>query len=379
MGFADFATRRNRRRLLTLTNRLKNLATHIILNNKTFTPKDIDQQLQNRNLLEWEYELYQFLKEWFSDSEFILAQTSGSTGEPKPIKLAKTLMQHSAERTIAYFGLRLNNRLLLSLPCRYIAGKMMVVRAIVGQMNLITVDPTTDFDFLANEKFDFGAMVPNQVFKLIEQVSGNTKLENISNLLVGGSAISSQLETQISTLNNRTVITYGMTETASHIAIRELSGISRSSFYHCLSGITVSLSATNCLLIHHPEFDEPIQTTDFAQLESNSSFQILGRADSVIISGGIKYSPEDLEKKLENLIRERFVISSLADEKLGEKLVLVIEGNSYPTESLINQISIELSKYELPKTILFVDQFPLTLSGKIIRNEIKALIRKQNE
>lgn len=353
--------------------------THITLNDKTFTPEDVNKQLLNPNLQEWEQHLYHFLNEWFSDSEFIVAQTSGSTGEPKPIKLAKTLMQHSAERTIAYFGLSPSNRLLLSLPCRYIAGKMMVVRAIVGQMNLITVDPATDFDFLANEKFDFGAMVPNQVFKLLEQPSGIAKLQNIRNLLVGGSAISAQLETQISQLTNRVVITYGMTETASHIAIRELLGNSRSSFYHCLSGITVSLSPTNCLLIHHPEFAEPLQTTDFAQLESNTSFKILGRADSVIISGGIKYSPEALEKKLENLIRERFVISSLSDEKLGEKLVLVIEGNSYPTEELINRISTELSKYELPKTILFVNQFPLTLSGKIIRNEIKALIRKQNE
>lgn len=353
--------------------------THITLNGKTFTPEDVNKQLLDPNLQEWEQELYHFLSEWFSDSDFVVAQTSGSTGEPKPIRLAKSLMQHSAERTIEYFGLRPNNRLLLSLPCRYIAGKMMVVRAIVGQMNLITVDPATDFDFLETEQFDFGAMVPNQVFKLLEQPSGIVKLQNIRNLLVGGSAISAQLEKQISQLTSRVVITYGMTETASHIAIRELSGSAKSACYNCLPGITVSLSPSNCLLIHHPEFAEPLQTTDFAQLESNTSFQILGRADSVIISGGIKYSPEALEKKLESLIQERFVISSLSDEKLGEKLVLVIEGNSFPTEDLNQQISAVLSGFEKPKEILFVEQFPTTLSGKIIRKEIKALIRNNNE
>lgn len=358
---------------------MKPATTHIILNNQNVTAEIVSERLQNPDLPEWERELYQFLSEWFSESEFIVAQTSGSTGEPKPIRLAKSLMQHSAERTIAYFGLRPNNRLLLSLPCRYIAGKMMVVRAIVGQMNLITVDPATDFDFLETEQFDFGAMVPNQVFKLFEQPSGIAKLQNIRNLLVGGSAISAQIEAQISKLASRVVITYGMTETASHIAIRELSGSAKSAYYNCLPDITVSLSTSNCLLIHHPEFAEPLQTTDFAQLESATSFQILGRADSVIISGGIKYSPEALEKKLENLIPERFVISSVADEKLGEKLVLVIEGNSCPAEMLKQQISTVLSGFEKPKEILFIEQFRTTLSGKIIREEIKTLISKNHE
>ena len=353
------------------------LATqHIILNDQIVTPEVVAGQLQKPDLQEWEKELYLFLNEWFSDSDFILAQTSGSTGDPKPIELPKLVMQKSAERTIEYFGLQKNNRLLLSLPCRYIAGKMMVVRAIVGQMNLITVDPATDFDFLEHEEFDFGAMVPNQVFKLLEQPSGKEKLQNIRNLLVGGSAISTVLESQISQLSSLVVITYGMTETASHIAIRELSGNQRSDFYHCLPGISVSLGENDCLQIHHPEFTEPIQTNDLAELKSPVSFRILGRADSVIISGGIKYSPESLEKKLESIISRRFVISSVPDEKLGEQLILVIEGKSFDTHILKQKIALILTPYESPKSIWFIDLFPETNSGKIIRSDIKKILRK---
>ena len=353
------------------------LATqHIILNDQIVTPEVVAGQLQKPDLQEWEKELYLFLNEWFSDSDFILAQTSGSTGDPKPIELPKLVMQKSAERTIEYFGLQKNNRLLLSLPCRYIAGKMMVVRAIVGQMNLITVDPATDFDFLEHEEFDFGAMVPNQVFKLLEQPSGKEKLQNIRNLLVGGSAISTVLESQISQLSSLVVITYGMTETASHIAIRELSGNRRSDFYHCLPCISVSLGENDCLQIHHPEFTEPIQTNDLAELQSPVSFRILGRADSVIISGGIKYSPESLEKKLEPIISRRFVISSVPDEKLGEQLILVIEGKSFDTHILKQKIFLILTPYESPKSIWFIDLFPETNSGKIIRSDIKKMLRK---
>jgi len=223
---------------------LKPETKHIILNGQTVTSETIAGQLINPALPEWEKELYLFLDEWFSDSDFVMAQTSGSTGEPKSIELPKSVMQKSAERTIEYFGLQKGDRLLLSLPCRYIAGKMMAVRAIVGQMNLITVDPATDFEFLEKDRFDFGAMVPIQVFKLLEQPSGAEKLQNIRNLLIGGSAISGELEARISQLSSRIVITYGMTETASHIAIRELSGTLKSDLYRCLPGISVSLNET---------------------------------------------------------------------------------------------------------------------------------------
>ena len=357
----------------------KSTTTHISLNGKVITPENITGKLTNQNLLEWEKELYSFLNEWFSDSDFVQVQTSGSTGEPKPIKLPKLLMQKSSERTIEYFGLQKNDRLLLSLPCRYIAGKMMVVRAIVGQMNLVTVDPATDFDFLEDETFSFGAMVPNQVFKLLEHPSGVKKLQNISNLLIGGAAITSAMEAQIGQLTSRIVITYGMTETASHIAIRELSGDRKSEFYNCLSGITVSTTAAGCLQIHHPEFNEPLQTNDMAELISATAFRILGRADSVIISGGIKYSPETLEKKLENLISGQFVISSVTDEKLGEKLALVIEGKPQNTDQLEQKINEQLTAFERPKAIFFVEHFPLTISGKIKRKELKQLIRNWNE
>jgi len=350
----------------------------ILLNSKMLSTADISKRYLessiNPSVPEWEKELYSFLNEWFSDSNFITAQTSGSTGEPKTIELSKPFMRCSAERTIEYFGLHKGDRLLLSLPCRYIAGKMMVVRAIVGQMNLVIVDPASDFEFLADESFDFGALVPNQVFKLLEQPSGKKKLQHIRNLLIGGSSISSELEAQISPLSSRVVLTYGMTETASHIAIRELSGDCKSEFYHCLRGISVNLNEEDCLQIHLPEFNLHLQTNDLAELQSPTSFRILGRADSMIISGGIKYSPELIEKKVASLIHQPFVISGVPDEKLGEKLVLVIEGEPFDTHDLEQKLSIILPPFELPRSIVFLNKLQITTSGKWRRDEIKKLL-----
>lgn len=359
---------------------------HIILNGNKISAIEISglhfEKTTDPSISEWEKELFLFLNEWFSDSDFVLARTSGSTGEPKSIELPKSVMIKSAERTIEYFGLKNGDRLLLSLPCQYIAGKMMVVRAIVGQMNLVTVEPSDDFEILMNETFDFGAMVPNQVFKILESPSGKEKLENIRNLLIGGSSIPVTLETQISRLKSRVVSTYGMTETASHIAIHELSGEKRSDIYNCLPGISVTTNENECLQIHVPEFlpagvagNEPLQTNDIAEILSPTSFRILGRADDAIISGGIKYFPETIEKKLESVIEGRFVISSLPDEKLGERLVLVIEGQRTDIEPINQTLKKLLTPFERPKAIFFLEKFPETSTGKLKRNEIRGLIQ----
>lgn len=350
----------------------------IRINGQNYSDNELNFLIAERLLLpllpEWERELYTFLREWFSPSDFIEAQTSGSTGEPQIIRLPKTVMARSACRTIEFFGLQAGNRILLSLPCRFIAGKMMVVRAIIGQMDLITVDPSSDFDLLINETFDLGAMVPNQVFKLLESHSGTRKIENIRNLLVGGSSIPANLETQISQLTNRVVSTYGMTETASHVAIRELSVENRSDIYHCLKGISVTTGLNDCLQIHDFELTEPLQTNDIAEILSPTSFRILGRVDDVIISGGIKYWPEKIEKSLLSTIQGRFVISSLPDQRLGEKLVLVIEGEPADIDVINKKLTEILPSFERPRAIYFLERLPETPNGKFKRNEIKGVI-----
>lgn len=353
----------------------------IILNGEAVSSAEISslyfEITPNPSAPEWEKELFLFLTEWLSEADFVVVQTSGSTGEPKQIELSKSEMIKSAQRTIEYFGLKNGDRLLHSLPCRYIAGKMMAVRAIVGKMDLVTVDPSGDFELLTNETFAFGAMVPNQVFKILKSTSGKKKLEKIQNLLIGGTAIPATLETQISRLKSRVVSTYGMTETASHIAIRELSGKNCSDIYNCLPGISVTSDENECLQIHVPEFKTPLQTNDIAEILSHTNFRILGRVDDVIISGGIKYQPERIEKKLASVIDKRFVISSQSDKKLGERLVLVIEGKPTDIEPINQTLKKLLPSYECPKAIFFMAKFPETSTGKLKRTEIKRLIQVQ--
>ncbi len=341
--------------------------THIILNGSSTSVEKL--LLKKEEKSGWEKEWLAFLEEWYAPSDFIEVSTSGSTGNPKLIRLKKDFVAASALRTIQYFGLKEKDRVLHCLPSRYIAGKLMIVRALIGKLDLHLVDPTTDFNVLQNANFKFAAMVPNQVAKLMEWEMGNVEF-----LLIGGAAIPQPLEEQLQQFDTVCYSSYAMTETATHIALRKLNGNNADKYYHCMSDIKVSLSNDNCLQIFMPGLEEPfLQTTDLAMLKDQKTFHILGRADNVIISGGIKFSPEHLEEKLAKHIAQPFIISSLPHDTLGQQLTLVIEG--IETSEMGAQLQAicqkNLSKYECPRQFLFVKKIPRTPNDKINRKGLK--------
>lgn len=82
-----------------------------------------------------------FLKEWYNNEDYVTGHTSGSTGTPKELHLLKRDMIASAELTNRFFHIGTSSNLLLCLSPSYIAGKMMIVRAILSGANLHTVPP----------------------------------------------------------------------------------------------------------------------------------------------------------------------------------------------------------------------------------------------
>jgi O-succinylbenzoic acid--CoA ligase len=331
----------------------------------------VDEFIQRKYTTESENDLAGFLKEWNSTEDFIEVKTSGSTGTPKTIRLKKEFVAESAQRTLHFFQLKKNDRILHCLPIKYVAGKLMVVRALLGELNLHLVEPSTDFAFLKMERFRFAAMVPNQVAKILKAESEPGELlENIEKLLIGGSANPAWLEKQLQNLKTACYSSYGMTETATHIALRKINGAGADEFYRCLEDIRVGLSEEGCLQIFMPGLPEqPLNTTDLAKLKDEKTFRILGRSDNIIISGGIKFSPEQIEKKLEPFISEPFLISLQPHESLGEQLVLVVEGkdSAAGTKRLEKICRRELEKFEQPRKIIFVSEIPKTENGKANR------------
>ncbi|MBN2637078.1 MAG: AMP-binding protein [Prolixibacteraceae bacterium] len=324
-------------------------------------------------------ELIDFLKEWYSPKSFIEVKTSGSTGIPKTIRLEKEFVAASSLRTIQFFQLKEGDRILHCLPVKYIAGKLMIVRALLGNLDLFIAEPETDFSFLQTEKFKFAAMVPAQVNKILNsELEIGSWFQNIAQLLIGGSAIPFVMEQKLQAISTACYSSYAMTETATHIALRKINGSEATEFYQCFEDIHVQLSEEGCLQIFLPGLEKQLlKTTDLAELKDDKTFRILGRTDNVIISGGIKYSPELLEKKLEPFIEVPFHFSSLSHESLGEQLVMIMEGNE--DDKITNEIKDickkQLSRYEQPKQILYVQHFPRTENGKVNRHQLRHLLK----
>ncbi len=337
---------------------------HITLNGQQ---TEVVKLLQNRDKnTGWKKEWLDFLEEWYNPADFIEVNTSGSTGEPKTIRLKKEFVAESALRTIRFFNLKEGDKVLHCLPSRYIAGKLMVVRALLGKLDLYVVDPAGNFEVLKTMPFKFAAMVVNQVQKCLE-----FDRWNLDFLLIGGSAIPAPLEEKLQQVTATCYSSYAMTETATHIALRKLNGEAKDNCYHCLDNIEVSLSDNGCLQVFMPGLEQAfLQTTDLAELTDKKTFKILGRVDHVIISGGIKYSPELLEKKLEPFINQPFFITSLPHDTLGQQLVLVVEGTeNIVLKNELKKVCIQqLSQYEQPRRILFTRELPHTPNGKLNRN-----------
>lgn len=324
-------------------------------------------------------ELYDFVKQWKSDIEYFTLTTSGSTGKPRPIRVSRQSMILSAELTGQVLDLKKGDTALLCMPLEFVAGKMMLVRALVLGLNLVVVKPSSHplKELSSDTILDFAAMTPMQVQITLNEPSTFNKLSQIKKLIIGGAPVSRQLENELQHLPGEIFETYGMTETLTHIAFRKINGSKRSEFFGILPGIIISADDRGCLIIHAPHLDNPdIITNDLVEIISPTRFRWLGRADNVINSGGIKIFPEQLEKKLESMIMERFIVTSLPDRKIGEKLVLVIEtSNPEKFEALPEIIAENLGSYEKPREIIFIEKFPETSTGKIIRSEIQRLLK----
>lgn len=319
----------------------------------------------------WKEELMYFIIDWLSEAETITAQTSGSTGTPKKILLSKKYMEVSARMTLDFFGLKAGDKALLCLPMRYIAAKMMLIRAFVGKLDLYSIEPKLyPFSSYA-PALDFAAMTPAQVEKLLETEEGIGFLNQIRKLLLGGSAISPVLEEKLQGLQTRAYHSYGMTETMTHIALRMVNGTDKTNGFVPLPGISLSQSNNGCLRITAPHLGVyNLETHDVVEFSGDGSFRVLTRIDNVINSGGVKLFPEQIEHKLSGFIKETFYVGAVHDELLGEKLTLFVESDDDGEKDEIKKLlDKKLSGLEIPGTIIFEKQFLRTGSGKIIRRK----------
>lgn len=310
-----------------------------------------------------EKELAFLLEQILTGSSFY-CYSSGSTGDPKRIRLEINAAKKSAQNTLDFFDLKENNSCYLCLPMTSIAAKMMVIRACLGGLNLCYEEPSLHPNI--NQNYDFASFSPAQIRNLLKE---GKNLKKIKNILIGGAQIPTSIEQSLIQTGLNAFHSYGMTETYSHIALRKLG----KKHFSTLPGIKISVSENNCLKISAAYLGSfPIETNDIVEIINETSFTFLGRLDEVINSDGKKIFLKDIEEKLSAHISLPFYLTKKAHDTFGERPVLVIE-NKCPTKdfyaSLKQSFQKVLTKIESPDEIIVKPQFDYTHSGKLLKRE----------
>ena len=328
---------------------------------------------------EFEKKIKLFLEEWFSDFRTVKVQTSGSTGVPKIFDIEKQKMINSAKMTCDFLGLKKGNTALICLPVEYISGKMMMVRSIERKLKLIIADPSLKPLENINDEVDFCAMTPLQVENSLD------KLHLIKNLIIGGATVSESLKSKMTqalkSSNSQTTIyeTYGMSETLSHIALKQISPQAEE-YFTAFENVSISTDERDCLKIFAPNVNsEILQTNDLVEIKNENQFKFLGRIDNVINSGGAKIFPEQLEALVKKEIPNEVVFLGIDDESLGQKLVVIIEGEkSEDVKNKISKISFD-KNFHKPKDIIFIEKIPRTSNGKVSRLNLLKIINEKRD
>ncbi|MGI4875412.1 MAG: AMP-binding protein [Janthinobacterium lividum] len=355
-----------------------NLPTSLLLNGREFSYESVQQTSNPHTALNgYEARVLELLRQWLTGAQEFGLRTSGSTGQPQLIVLKRRQLAASAARTGDYFDLGPGDRALVCLNCEFIGGKMMLVRGLERHLRLTVVEPHADpFDFVpADAEFDFAAFVPLQLRAMLTAGRAG-RLNKMRAILVGGAGVEPSLLREIEQLKVPVYLTYGMTETASHMALRRLNGPEASPHYQVLPGLHLGQDERGCLTVRGDVTDDKLVTTnDRITILDKHTFDWLGRVDFVINSGGVKVQAEKVEQVLDVALAElgqsrRAFVAGQADERLGQAVTAYVEGAALPAgteQRLLALLRERLDRYEQPKSVVYVPTFKTTASGKLDR------------
>lgn len=309
----------------------------------------------------------------------LTVHTSGTTGAPKPIKIPRRDLVTSARLTAEVFGLEAGSRALLCLPGAFIAGKMMVVRAMVTGLDLHIMDPRGSVldNLETTDRFHFAALVPLQLHRAVQEDRIRVE-EQFDTILLGGGPVSDVFVEDIAGLRTKVYQGYGSTETVTHVALRPLNAAAADGAEHggdapftAVGKVAFARDPRGCLVVYTPHLTTGQHVTnDLVELIDDTHFRWQGRYDNVILSGGKKIFPEQLEAKTAGILPFPHYFTAVSDDRLGQAVLLVLETDLPQDEVLpdvIEKVMAVLHPHEWPRRVQALRRIQRTETGKVIR------------
>ncbi len=333
------------------------------------------------------------------DDERALAivRSSGSSGSPRGIVLSRRAFVASARASATRLGWQTDDRWLVCLPLAHISGLSILTRCLMAR-RAIVLAPSADTDTIAEvitaQRVRLVSLVPAMLARLLDRESWKPP-SWLRIVLLGGSGVSPSLLERARMRRVPVLVTYGMSETCSQVATQipgtppgpeqgagpALPGVE----LHIRDGViairTPSIASgvltAEGTLTALPQVDAEgwLQTKDLGRLDKNGRLHITGRADELLISGGEKIDPTQVEHFLDRLsgVRESLVFG-VSDERWGQRVaaLIVADKEGSGLETLARALREGLPSAQRPRLIALVDALPRTYSGKLDRRAAQA-------
>lgn len=318
----------------------------------------------------------------------IVVETSGSTAKPKRVRLSADALRASAEATAHAIG---PGNWVLALPLTYIAGIMVVVRSIVAGTQCVDLRAEAfDASRFSDTVVDlpdgvwFTSLVPTQLTRLVDAAESSdtarAALARFQAILVGGQAIPAGLVDRATTLGAQVIRTYGSAETAGGV-VYDGTPIGDTRVRIAGDGLLeISTSSLATDYVDDPQRTAQsfsggwFRTSDRAHLD-NGLLVIDGRADDIIVTGGVKVSLGDIERVLASSGID-VVASWYSDIEWGQ--VPAVLGTT-PLDLDTVRVTVEghLGKAARPYRVVTVDTIPLLPSGKVDRIAVQEIVSRE--
>lgn len=313
------------------------------------------------------------LPDQVDDALALIVETSGSTGTPKRIELSLHALVASAKASQARLGGP--GQWLLTLPINYIAGANVLIRSLYAETQPVlmntampfTVDAFSRAASLMTGERRYTSLVPTQLVRLIDSAKLGDDytlrlLRLFDAILVGGQALLPEVAASAEALGIRVIQTYGMTETCGGCVYDgvPLDGVDVD-IYRGLLRISGATLASNI------ETDEGwFSTNDMGDLTDDDRWIVIGRADRVIKSGGIKISldrVEQLASTVPGVIE--LVASPITDREWGQRVGIVYVGSPEVADDIAKALASDLGPAGKPIRVLRTDKIAKLPNGKV--------------
>ena len=312
------------------------------------------------------------------DAPPLVITTSGSTGRPKQVVLSRDAVLASARASAARLGGQ--GRWALVLPASYVAGVQVICRSLLAGHEPVLGTWSDEHGSAA-----YTSLVPTQLHRLMDSPADVSALAAMEAVLLGGGPVDPELRARAEASGIRVVATYGASETAGGCVYDGLP----------LDGVGVAIGADGRVRLAGPTLfagylDDPeltaatlvdgwYLTSDLGRLDEDGHLQVLGRADDVVVSGGVNVPLPAVRSALRSHpdVDEVELVGVPSEEWGTEVVALVVAARVPELAELRDHVSARLPRAWAPRRVVGLDALPLLENGKVDRQELSRLVAQE--